>query len=250
MSKFSDLEGASQSQDVVPVDFNNLPEQFSMREPLPQPGKGYVFKVSPISLEDDIWDEIQTEAGIRIAVQLDPKTGRGLIIQQSPSGGYVGQQVRCRVSNQERTWEDNEAGPSSDMAYLIRALKGQDLSNKPSIEYAKELVRLSKLPVLFSADLEFTGRCSPDRDIFAIDPDTEEGAVQEGVKGCGQRYAMQARKNRRTQELTKKIPQDGSGVWQQRFECASPKCKALIGVFVNLRNYQQYPPTDGAEAKQ
>lgn len=242
MAKFSDLEAASQSQDPVPVDFGNLPEQFSMREPLPQPGKGYVWKMQPISLEDDIWEELQTDAGPRIAVTLNPGTGRGLIIQQSPTGNFIGQQVRARFSNKERDWEGNEAGPGSDMAYLIRALRGADLSNKPSMAYAQELVRLSKTNTLFSADLEFSGQCNPKNDIYKINPATDEAEEVPGTKGCGQRYAMQQRKNKRTGEVTKKIPQDGNGVWQQRFEC---KCGALVGMFANLTNFQKYPPENG-----
>lgn len=236
--KFTDLEAASTSTEAVPVDFKNVPDQFSTREPLPQPAKGIVFKMQPVSLEDSIWDEIQTDNGPRVAVTLDPKKNKGLVIQKYPGDRYIGQQLRARISNKERAArEDDESGPSSDMAYLIMAAKGNDLSGQPTMAYAQEIVRLSKAGATFRADLEYSARCDPERDIFGENAEGETEVLKD-VKGCGQRYGMRAYTNRRTGEKTKGVPRDGAGEWQERFECASPGCKAIISVFANLRNFQ------------
>lgn len=233
--KFTDLEAASTSTEAVPVDFGTLPDQFSSREPLPQPAKGIVFKMQPVSLEDPIWDEIQTNNGPRVAVTFDPKKNKGLVIQKFPGDRYVGQQLRARISNKEREAREEGESAASDMAYLIRAAKGNDLSGQPTMEYAKEIVRLSKAGATFRADLEYSARCDPERDIYGLNKDSGEEEVLKDVKGCGQRYGMRAFTNKRTGDKTKQVPRDGQGEWQERFQCS---CGAIISVFPNLRNFQ------------
>lgn len=245
MPKFSDLQFTE--KDKVPVDFTKLKERAPRSEP-PQPGHGYVFQFPKISLDDDNWDEIETEAGRRVSYAF--RNGKELILVTSPlnpaeQGGLHGWQV----SNEERTFAEGE-DPFSKMAFLLKAFGIQLAIGASVIDYAKALTTLSGRRVQVS--LTWTASCSPKRDIYRVDPETGVGEVMEGVKGCGQRYGMKAKKNKKTGEETIPFPKDDEGKLAVRFQCIEP-CEASISPFIDLYNFRavevEAPAAEGGEKK-
>ena len=78
----------------------------------------------------------------------------------------------------------------------------------------------------FAGDLSWTSYCSTSRNIF------KDGKVQEGITGCGQRYALRGYKKRGGGEVLP-IPMNSHG-YMQRFDC---KCGALVSAWPEISNF-------------
>jgi len=236
MSKFTDLKFTEKEK--VAVDFSKLKERGPRMAP-PQPGHGYIFQLPKISLESDIWEEIETEAGRRLGVSF--RDGAELILVTSPlepseNGGLIG----WRADNVERKFSDDQ-DPFSKLALLLKAAGNVDLTDASSVEYAKALVALSGKR--FSASITWNARCSPDRDIYRVDPETGNGEVMVGVVGCGQRYGMKQKVNKKTGEEQLAFPKDPeTGKLATRFLCATETCEGSISPFVDLQNFRGVEP--------
>jgi len=258
MPKFDDLEF---TEDPIPVDMANIPEQAVQREPPPQPGPGFEFLLPQIAASDDYWDFTLNEKGERRVVY-DFADAKALIVVKSMRPEEIGKPVRWRLSAKEQAsfFEDQkDKSPVSDFIYLAQAIDpGVDLSNQPNAAYANWLIANSG--ARFKARLAWNITCSKDRDVYMVKVDpatgqTVESGVVPGRKGCGQRYGLRFRKSRRTGEETWLIPHktDDQGnftaEWSPFFDCIGKKgeCGARLNVFVNL---SEFAPPDGAEGKQ
>lgn len=230
MPKFSDMKFTD--KDRVPVNFATLKERGPRAAP-PQPGHGYIWQLPKITLEDDNWDEKETEAGRRLVYNF--RDGKELLLVTSPiNPTEQGTLHGWQASNEERKFSDDQDA-FSKLAFMLKAIGGFDLSDGSNVDYARALVSLSGKR--FQSSVTWTARCSPDRDIYRINPETGAGEVVEGLKGCGQRYGLKAKVNKKTGEETLAFPKDDQGLWATRFECVEP-CEASISPFLDLYNFR------------
>jgi hypothetical protein len=251
MPKLSDLAGALDVS-AGDIDFSNLPDQFGIRTPIPQPGAGYVFRFPTITQNDDNWlaDLQNGDSQPRIGYAFNE--GKELTILQVPGGqDGVGNPVRWRLTNIERKF-DEEKSAASAMAHLFKHAFGLDLTGEKNVAYAKALLAVSGRA--FGGTVNWTGYCNKERDIYRPEQEEEkdaagniiqaahEGGVVEGHKGCGQRYALKQRTNKKTGEVTLAVPKDDQGRYLPYFLCASENCPAQISMFVELQNFVECPP--------
>ncbi len=239
MPKLTEIAGL---QEVVNVDFDNLPDQFTIRTPLPQPGAGYVFKLPIVNANDDQWiaDLMNDEKQARIGYSFSE--GKEFRILDAPGDkSLIGQELRGRITNVEKKW-DEEKSAASPFAHLLHAAFGLNLTGRPNLDYAKALIAVSGRA--FAAGLQWTAYCNPKRDIY-IPEDKEagiEGGVQKGTPGCGQRYAQKQRTNKKSGEITLQIPRDPvTGKYEEMFLCAGANCQALVRCFSDFQNFQPAP---------
>lgn len=250
-----DFNSLGFSDEAVPVDFQNVPEQITTREPLPQPGPGYAFRLPQISLTDIVdkangktvgFDKVVIDKGDRLAVNF--RNELSLVCVKATRPEFVGRPMPWYVTNKEAQW-DEEKSPTSDMLYLIKdGLGGADLSNKPNRLWAEEIVKHAGK--VFGADVVWTANCSERNDIYRVKVDEKTGDVVEsgvvqGKKGCGRRYGLlykKAKGTRKEQLLIPRYDQDDpdgrhkAGDWAERFDCA---CGARISVFPALRAFHR-----------
>lgn len=239
MPKLSDLVGLDQS--AGEIDFANLPEQFGIRTPIPQPGAGYVFRMPSITQDDDNWIANLQNGDSQPRIGYSFNDGKELVLLALPGTTEgVGNPVRFRLTNIERKFDEAKSA-ASPMAHLFAHSFSLDLTGKKNVDYVKALLAISGMA--FGATVNWTARCSPDRDIYR--PEDEENGVQAGVveghKGCGQRYALKQRTNKKSGEVTLAIPRGDTGQYLSNFLCATPNCPALISCFVELQNFQPAP---------
>lgn len=250
MPKLSEIVGLDEGVDV---DFSNLPDQFSLRNPLPQPGAGYVFRLPSISPNDDNWIPDLTNDDNKPRIGYSFSEGKELILLQAPgitAGGpgseILGQAIRWRLTNQEKSW-DAEKSAASPMAHLIYHAFGIELpKGAPNSSWVKALIAISGRA--FGGTVNWTAYCNPKRDIYMpADEDRGiEGGQVKGHPGCGQRYALKQRTNKKTAEVTMAIPRDAStGKYEERFLCAGivsgEQCPALVSCFLDIQNFRECP---------
>jgi len=195
----------------------DLPEFGTFREP-PQPGS-YRFRL-PDDLSS-IWDVYDTPAKTppqRIRAIFD--RDHPLQIVQSPGGRSNGEPFETRISNEERTRGKDKTIYASDMDYLLRALKVQQkpATNRGYIDLMKQQAKKE-----FGADIRYSWKCSPDRNIRVKDAN---GSIQEvqGRPGCGSGYY---------QEDLPNGGKDASGMVPTQIQCT---CGAMLRAFANLDN--------------
>lgn len=202
------LEGAS---------FDDIPENIGQSFPdPPQPGK-YRFKL-PANMAA-IWAAVTSEKhGQRINAIFDGDAP--LTIVQSPGQAHDGEEFQYRVSNvpRERTKEKILV---SDMDLLLRAL-GETARPKTNKAYAVALQKYAGKE--FSADVEFSYRCNPDKDAYFDDGAGGQQKV-EGRNGCGARYY---------QRDVAKV----AGQQPIRITCSNPECGASVRAFANLGGFK------------
>lgn len=247
MAKLADVQGLDVRISKEEVDYQNLPEQFGIRTPLPQPGPGYVLRMPTITPNDDNWlDGLENGDG-KPRIGYEFKEGKELLILQAPAGEGVGQALRFRITNQERKFgkDSEEKSAASGLSYLLSGSFGLDLTGKSNKEYAQALIALSGKS--FMATVNWTAYCNPKREIYVAATDESEGGKIEGSSGCGQRYALKQRTNKSTGEIVLNVPKDGEGRYVDRFICASENCNAFIMAFLELQNYK---PAQGVGAQQ
>lgn len=245
MPKLSEIAGLDEA---VQVDFSNLPDQFSIRNPLPQPGAGYVFRFPTISPDDDNWIADLTNDSKVPRIGYSFSDGKELILLAAPGGPNaenLGMPVRWRLTNIERKFGDDDKSPVSPMAHMLAHSFKLDLTGKTNKSYIQALIAISGRA--FGAGVNWTGYCNKERDIYVpADEETgQEGGQIAGHKGCGTRYALKQRKNKKTGELTLAIPRGEDGKFQERFLCAGMvqgvQCPALVSCFLDLQNFQPSP---------
>lgn len=195
----------------------DLPEFGTFREP-PQPG-AYRFQLpDDMSAIYDVYDSTKLSAQ-RIRAVFDKD--HPLTIVQSPLGAANGEPFETRLSNEERNRGKAGSGiMASDLDYLLRAL---GVKEKPASNKAYVQLLTQQLKKTFGADIRFSWRCSPDRNIRVKDA---QGAIQEveGRKGCGQSFYQED------------LPNHGKGAdgkVQTQIQCT---CGALLRAFANLDN--------------
>ena len=208
MSNINDLDLV---REEIPVDMNDLPEEFQQRWPQPQPGT-YVF-VLPEVIK---FGKMLTQRGERLTAQFSGEYS----LTALPGGG----KVSTNIANAERPFGKDKK-LVSDMAFLLKALKYTGPALVYSEDYARALSQFGGQR--FRADLVRDTTCSLTRDIF------KDGAVQRGVKGCGTRYELQPRKGNNGHEILG-IPKDENG-YVERFDC---KCGASLKAWARLRNFR------------
>jgi hypothetical protein len=206
------------------VDFNDLPEQMGGYAPPPQPGPKR-FKLS--KLGPDNFDKVtSTDYGERVKVKFDGNAP--LVILQSTLEGEVGDPFTTVLTNVPRKRGKGEDAPvASDMDYLLKALK---VAERPKTMhgYADALMIQSNQAAEFTADIEWSARCAPERD--AQWPDGNGGfygaadASNQPQKGCG------------TRVYQRDLPKV-DGKYQDRVLC--PKCGASVRAFANLTRFRE-----------
>lgn len=203
------LEGAS---------FDDIPEHIGQSFPdPPQPGK-YRFKL-PGDLST-VWAVVESEKhGQRINAVLDQDAP--LIIVQSPGQAHDGEEFQYRISNvpRERTKEKILV---SDMDLLLRAL-GETKRPTTNKGYAQALQKYQGQE--FSATVEFSWRCNPERDAYFDDGNGGQAKV-EGRTGCGARYYQ------------RDVPKV-EGIYPVRITCSNPECGASVRAFPNLTGFSK-----------
>jgi hypothetical protein len=239
--------------DVVAVDWSQLSDQFTGFGPLPQPGRDYLFQMPHIPADADMFDEIETEQGIRLVAMFGGKDARGtaLRILRSPDGRTDGGELRQRVTNETKSWEGEDKF-SSQMAYLLQAVFPKiDLSNMSNSVYGRALMAAAGR--VFKANVTWTANCSKKKDVYQKFPLNDDGSapnppgeVVKGQPGCGQVFALKEQavtrgKNAGTVKMA--IPQvdelnengqpTGKKLYAERWNC---HCGAYISAFVELQN--------------
>jgi hypothetical protein len=195
----------------------DLPDFGQFREP-PQPG-AYRFQ-----LPDDlgsIWDVYDTPSKTppqRIRAVFD--RDHPLLIVQSPGGRANNEPFETRMSNEERPRGKDKAIIASDMDYLLRALK---VVQKPANNRAYIDVMKQQAKKQFGADIRYSWKCSPERNIRVKDA---QGNVQEveGKKGCNSSFYLED------------LPgggKDAAGNVSTQIQCT---CGAFLRCFANLDN--------------
>jgi hypothetical protein len=242
MAKFGELSKEAKPE----VDIATVPEQFAGRDPLPQPGKGYVLALPFIDLNTHDVDDIPSAEGptkSRFAVTFGGRSegGKaypdGIRVVKSPDGESDGTNFRWRCSNEERKFADDQ-GSASAMYYLLMYGFGEIADGMSNYEYAEALARHSGEE--FKADIVWTSSCSKKKDIYKMDWASGEGKTIEGVKGCDTAYATYRSKKKVLPPKETELAEDGETEVQtnrfaSRFDC---QCGALISMFPELRNFQ------------
>lgn len=224
----------------VPVDYQNLPEQF-VSYPTPQPGPGYIFQLAALALSDDCWlATLDDQGNRRLQVNFGADkdgvgSGKELVIVKDPHGELNGQLFRWKVNNITRQWDEGKSQVSRFDYLLISLDPGIDLSNSSNGQYAQALCVLSGR--MFSATVSWSARCSKDNDVRKVVTEGGEAETQSGVKGCGQRYGLRRRTNRRTGEKTELIPRGEDGRYLEHFTCVTENCGADLRAFTDLENF-------------
>lgn len=195
----------------------DLPEFGTFREP-PQPGS-YRFKLpTDLSAIWDVYDTPAKQPPQRIRALFDKD--HPLVIIQSPGSKANGEPFETRISNEERSRGKDKSIVASDMDYLLRALK---VTNKPPNNRAYIEAMRQQANKEFGADIRFSWKCSPTRNIRVKDA---QGAVQEveNRKGCDSAYY---------QEDLPNGGKDATGMVPTQIQC---QCGALLRAFANLDN--------------
>lgn len=226
MSKLDELD-LGNDEIEIPED---VPEQGGAFFPLPQPAT-YVFQL-PDAMEE-VWNKFHSDSlgGDRITAAFDRENP--LTILSSPGGTNDHQPMATvRVNNAERA-RGREKVLVSDMYYLIQALyAGEDMPKlKNNTDFAKALI--AKAGASFKADVEWSARCSEDRDMYVMGDDGN--AVQvEGTPGCGKSFYTN------TSDASLRIPKDEDGLFCERFECAFTGCDggAVLRAFPRLTRFK------------
>lgn len=196
----------------------DLPEFGTFREP-PQPGS-YRFKLpTDLSAIWDVFDSTRvTPPGQRIRAIFDRE--HPLLITQSPQGKENGNPFETRLSNEERARGKDKSVVASDVDYLLRAFKfgEKPKSNRAYIDAVKQQAGKE-----FGADIRFSWKCDPKRNIRVKDA---EGSLQEveGKLGCTTAYY---------QEDLPQGGKDASGMVPTQIQC---QCGAVLRAFANLDN--------------
>lgn len=248
------LEGLGEEPYEIPEE---LPEEGGIRLPPPQPGGPYTFMVPPAwRLEDGVTYKVEdtTVDGKPVRRPRIYYTDFPLIVIASAPGldASAGLSVACTISTKESK-RGKEKVLVSDATYFCRALFPD---RRAEMKTLRDVVRLLSQGggQLFDADVVYEANCNPKRDIYI------EGAVAQGVKGCGQGYGMRPRaykdKNGAQQKILV-IPKDGNK-WLDEFPCVGERlgvgnkveaCGAAIRVFPRLRNFRAASPEIVAAVK-
>lgn len=244
MAKFGEL-----SKEAKPdVNIADVPEQFAGRDPLPQPGKGYVLALPYVDLATHDFDDIPSAEGptkSRFAMTFGGRSEAGKVypdgirVVRSPDGSADGTSFRWRLSNEERKFADDQ-GNASTMYYLLLHGFGEVPDGMSNFEYAQAVARHSGEE--FKGDIVWTGSCSSKKDVYVMNWETGEGKTEEGRKGCDTSYASYKSKKKQLPPREIEVNEAGQEVessrFASRFDC---QCGALISLFAEIRNFQ---PTD------
>ena len=213
----AELAGALKN-DVLPTageELDDLPI-FGTFTPPPPPG-AYRFKLpQDMSAIWDVFDVADKNPPQRVKAIFD--RDHPLLITQSPQAKSNGEPFETRLTNNERARGKDKAVVASDFDYLLRAC-GQKVKPRSNREYMTAVQQQGGKE--FGADLRYSWRCSPDRDIRVRDG---QGQVQviENKKGCGESYYQED------------VPRTATG--EVPYEIVCGNCGALLRAFANLDN--------------
>ena len=203
-------------EQVGDVDFDNLPEGGGFPKP-PQPGT-YRFTL-PSEFSGKMFQTVQDpEGGARVKVVFEDD--KQLKMEGNKS-------FRTQLSNVARA-RGKEGTKVSDLALLLKKGLGEESAPTSNVGYAQALARHAGES--FIADIEWSAKCNPARDIY------KEGKKQEGTKGCGTEFRMEAY-TKKDGKVVYAIPQQ-NGQWLDEFECPNPACKAIVRAFANVSRFK------------
>jgi hypothetical protein len=250
MAKLGDIKTLGEKNKV---DTSALPEQFEQRDPLPQPGRGVIIMLPHISPSSDGFldlDEVK-KVGFVFGGKEDPSSALRVVHHPSDPACEDGK-FRWRVTNEEKSWDEEKGDASSSFAYLLRAADPTISlpEGSTNADYLNAL--LASGGRLIKASIDWNANCNPKKNIYV---EQEDGSVaeQEGALGCGAYYALKTRtvkKGKNAGRVYNKIPNEvnpenglETSRFAQRFTCAGvlkdgSACGASIGVFADLKNIQ------------
>ena len=221
------------------VDFSDMPEQRSGgMQPLPQPGT-YRFKLPGFDLNAPIFDKLDTQRGARLSVLFEEAFA--LTIVQSPGGAHNGESFNYRFSNQEfnQARKGEPESLASDLDFLFRDVFEEKKRPADNKGYAQMLAKHAGKE--FTADLEFTWRCNPNKDIYADQGDGSTVKV-EGQKGCGASYYMGDRPGQVGKALSNPEDPNSPQIYPERILCSGKDgvpCGASVRAFPRLRRFRK-----------
>ena len=220
------------------VDFSDMPEQRSGgMQPLPQPGS-YRFRFPGWDLNAPIFDKVDTQKGARLSIQF--RDAFALTIVQSPGGAHDGETLDYNFSNQEFN-QARKGEPEqfvSDLDFILRDVFGEKKRPADNKGYAQALVKHAGKE--FTADLEFTWRCNPNKDIY-VDDGTGGSQKVEGQKGCGAGYYMGTKPGQVDKALSNPEDPNSPKIYPERITCGGKDgvpCGANVRAFPRLRRFR------------
>lgn len=260
MPKF-DVVHETLGEEPVPTDMRKLADQIIQREPLPQPGPGYGFRLPAISLADENWDDVEGDGGVK-GFSYTFRGGQELVVIKAPRQRDINKPVGWIANNLDRKMGDNVA---NTMVYLIQATvpdMAEKLQGKPNSAWARALVAASGQR--FRGRLDWAVKCNPKNDIYKVTEDESGNVVEAGVvkgkKGCGRSYATRIFKKRDGSKsiLFPRYEEDvlddagevvaHAGDWVERFDCL---CGARLGAFAEIREILPFgSASEGAPAQE
>ena len=190
MANLNELQLGAEAIGDKDTDFDTIPDQMSAFADPIQPGP-YRFRL-PTQM-GNIWEPLEKTGknpGKRIQAKFD--RDNPLTIVQSVGDKHTGEPFETRISNSERKrGKDENAPEASDMDYLLRDSFGME--KKPRDEKGQVSNKAYAMAMIgfagkeFSADVEWSWRCNPDKPIRV---EAEGGGYVEVPEqnGCGARY--------------------------------------------------------------
>jgi hypothetical protein len=201
------------------VNFDKMPTTIGGFTRPPQPGV-YLFQLPPAkAIFAAIKPLVTTEWGQRVGVNLKDDAALLNITLGEPYNAYISNTPRYIGKDENRQ-------AVSDWLMLLKALEVTPDGNN-NAAHVKAL--LSAAGMQFKAEHTLTANCSVKRDIY------KDGKVNEGVKGCGQNYAVKGYPGRGGKADTLSIPKDESGLVSLRFACT---CGAEVSCFGRLQGFR------------
>lgn len=213
-----ELAGELQDE-VLPTSgqvLDDLPH-FGGFAPPPQPGK-YRFQLpTDMGAIYDVFDVPEKTPPQRVRAHFDKD--HPLLITQSPKGALNGEPFETRLTNNERK-RGGKGKPvvASDFDYLLAAL-GYKAKPKSNREYMQLLSQQGGKQ--FDADLRYSWRCDPKRDIRVKDNNGQFQTVV-GQPGCGAAY------------YSEDVPKNADGTTPYEVKCE--QCGGMMRAFANLDN--------------
>jgi hypothetical protein len=239
MAKLSDLGLGSEK--LVTPDFDAMPDQRGSFGPIPQPGT-YRFKLPTFDAGSPIWDKFEQQ-GQPTRLNVVFEDAFALTIVQGPGGNHQGESFAWRVSNMpfNRARKGEAEILVSDLDYLLRDALSLPKAPTTNVAYAQALIQHGAGKE-FTADLEFTWRCNPKRDIYVEDGQGGTSKV-DGQPGCGANYYQGDGIKAGTVGRVHANPDDPASalVYPERVVCGGKDgipCGASVRAFPRLRNFR------------
>lgn len=201
------------------VDFDKMPTSIGGFVRPAQPGM-YVVQLPPAQAIFKAIKPIATnDYGQRIAVNFKEDAAFWNVTLGEPYQAYITNTPRAIGKGENKQFV-------SDLLMMLKTMGIVPEANN-NAAHVKALLQAAGLQV--KIDHTLTANCSVKRDIY------KDGKVNEGVKGCGQNYAVKGYPGRDGKPDTLSIPKDEDGLVCTRFTCV---CGAEVSCFGRINGFR------------